>query len=102
MDWGDAEQWLSDVAREDGKAPPALVEKPSIPAHLQFAWSAFWALANDRQIGFGVLGPIPFSAIDRYSRRYGVASVDEFDRLAMLVRAMDGAWLERVNKKDGA
>ncbi len=102
MDWGDAEQWLADVAREDGKAPAALVDKPSVPAHLQFAWGAFWALSNDRQIGFGVLGPISFSAIDRYARRYGVAGTDEFDRLATLVRAMDGAWLERVNKKDGA
>lgn len=90
------------MAREDGKAPPALVDKPSIPAHLQFAWGAFWALSNDRQIGFGVLGPISFSAIDQYARRYGVTGTDEFDRLAALVRAMDGAWLERVNKKDGA
>ena len=102
MDWGDAERWLAEVAREDGEAPPALVEKPSIPVHLQFAWGAFWALSNDRQIGFGVIGPISFSAIDRYARRYGVTGTDEFDRLATLVRAMDGAWLERVNKKDGA
>ena len=93
---------MADVAREDGKAPPALIDKPSIPAHLQFAWGAFWALSNDRQIGFGVLGPISFSAIDRYARRYGVVGTDDFDRLATLVRAMDGAWLERVNKKDGA
>jgi hypothetical protein len=38
-------------------------------------------------------GRIPFTAIDRYARRYGISEVDEFDRLKAVIRAMDAEYL---------
>ena len=46
------------------------------------------------------LGPIPFRAIDAFAQRYGIESVDEFDRLLALVRMQDSEYL-RLNRKDG-
>ena len=60
--------------------------------HLLFHWSAFVDLSTDRQMGFGV-GPIPWSALDMYARRYGLDDPDEFDRFKRLVRALDGTFL---------
>ena len=66
-------------------------------------WRAFRAISSDRQIGFGGAGPIQFSSLDRYATRYGIDGIDEFDRFASLIRAMDGAFLERVNRnKEGS
>lgn len=62
--------------------------------HLFFEWEAFYSLSNDRQIGMGI-GPIPWSAIDRYARRFGIDGADEFDAFAFLIRSMDGAFLRR-------
>lgn len=60
--------------------------------HLSFEWEAFQALATDRQIGMA-LGPVPWSSIDRYANRYGIAG-DAFDRFCDLIRAMDLAFLD--------
>lgn len=66
--------------------------------HLSFAWSAWWELHTDRPIGMGV-GPIPFSAIDRYADRYGVES-DAFEALRQLIRAMEGAYFAWRKKRE--
>lgn len=50
-------------------------------------------LDTDRQDG-----PIPFSAIDRYARRYGLDEIDDFDAFAGIVSAMDAE--ARVIKAD--
>lgn len=41
-------------------------------------------------------GPIPFSALDRYADRYGIADIDEFEQFRVVIRAMDGAFLEKT------
>lgn len=43
----------------------------------------------------GGAGPIPFTAIDAYARRYGIGEgdIDEFDRFRSLIKAMDSAYL---------
>lgn len=74
-------------------------DKPVIEAHLLPVWRAFQALSSDRQIGFGGVGPIQFSSVDRYATRYGIDGVDDFDRFSTLIRAMDGVFLERMNRK---
>ncbi len=43
-------------------------------------------------------GPIPFSAVDRYARRYGIVETDEFDRLLTVVMAMDAEF--RSSRED--
>ncbi|MCS0501623.1 phage tail assembly chaperone [Ancylobacter mangrovi] len=94
MEWGDKIEWLQDLA-EEGEAIPALSNQPTIPAHLEFAWSAFWALKNDRPLGFAMIGRISFTAIDRFARRYDVHG-DAFERLRVLIAAMDAAFVEKV------
>lgn len=62
---------------------------------LAFVWRAFWSLNGDRPAsGLGGRAPIAFAAIDAYAARYGIASVDEFDRFHNLIRALDRAYLE--------
>lgn len=73
---------------------PALENQPELPDHLTFAWEAFWALHSDRPAVMGGALPIPFSSLDRYARRYGIAGVDAFDRFSRLVQHMDGAYLK--------
>ncbi len=78
---------------EEGETPKALLRRPELPDHLQFAWSAFSELSTDRPLGFGAAGPIPWSAISAYAMRHGVGG-DTFERLLALIRAMDGEWLK--------
>lgn len=73
--------------------------KPALEDHLWPVWKAFWEISSDRQIGFGVVGPIHFTSRDRYATRYGIDGVDEFDRFSALIRAMDDVFLERMNRK---
>ncbi|WP_371346465.1 hypothetical protein [Ancylobacter sp. IITR112] len=73
--------------------------KPALTENLLPVWNAFWALSTDRQIGFGGVGPIQFSSVDRYAIRYGIDGIDEFDRFTSLIRAMDSAFLEQINRK---
>lgn len=58
-----------------------------------FHWSAFSDLSSDRQVGFGI-GPIPWTAIDRYAERRQIDDTDEYDRFLRLIRAMDRAFLD--------
>lgn len=99
MEWGDKVEWLQDVAEEDGEAPRALVERPDLPAHLQFAWAAFSELKTDRSEGFGGPGPVPFSAIDRYAARHGLTEIDDFERFVTTIRMLDGEYLAIIYAK---
>lgn len=63
-----------------------------VEPHLEIEWQAFWLLSSERQIGMG-LGPIGWSAIDRYAERNGIDGSDELDRFHRLIRAMDAAFL---------
>ncbi|WP_425374938.1 phage tail assembly chaperone [Methylobacterium segetis] len=87
------------MAEEDGVVPAALLARPDLPEHLSFAWDAFWALSTDRALGFGVVGPIPWSSLDRYAARTGITDPEEFERLARLVGAMDAVWRERMREE---
>lgn len=49
-------------------------------------------MSSDRSVGMG-LGPIPFSSIDRYARRFGL-TLDEYDFFRRAMRAMDEIFLE--------
>jgi hypothetical protein len=69
-----------------------------VPSHLLFYADAFWRLNGDRQIGMG-LGPIPFSAIDRYATRYGITEVDEFDYFLRLIKVQDSEYMLLQNRK---
>lgn len=40
------------------------------------------------------LGPIPYSSIDIYATRYGIESIDEFDRFKSLIRRVDAEYIK--------
>lgn len=69
--------------------------------HLAFAWRAFHDLSGDRALGYGTVGRIPFTAVDRYAARFGVSGADEFERFFALVRAMDIAFVDWATAKAG-
>lgn len=71
---------------------PCVASRVEVFGHLAFEWSAFHALSTDRQLGMA-MGPIPWSAIDRYAIRYRIDG-DDFDRFAQLIQAMDVAFLD--------
>lgn len=61
-----------------------------VQEHLNSVWRAYHALRTDRQVGMD-MGPIMFSSIDRYARRYSIDDLDEFERFMALIRALDHA-----------
>lgn len=79
-----------EIPEED--LPPPLLEE------CEFVYRAFWELSTDRQVGMG-LGGIPWSSINAYAERYGIASIDDFDHFASLIRATDAAYLDAANQK---
>ena len=63
---------------------------PGLGLYLQ----AFEDLSPSRPSGgLGGFGPIPFEAIDRYARRFGIDDADDFDDLLRFVRALDESYL---------
>lgn len=100
LDWGGAEEAITKAAGARAAQLPFIQAKVVADDHLLFEWSAFLDLSTDRQSGFGV-GPIGWTAIDRYAQRYGLAG-DEFARFAALMRAMDLAYLDWQQKKTEA
>lgn len=81
------------MAEEDGVEPKALQERPELAAELLFLWEAWWLLTTDRPIGMSGVGPIPFSAIDRYAQRYRIDDVDAFEAFAGVISQMDDVYL---------
>jgi hypothetical protein len=71
---------------------------PAIATEYVFAYVAFCELSGDRQLGMG-RGPIPFTAIDAYAGRCGMADADEFSEFAEDIRLLDRLFLEITDKK---
>lgn len=82
-----------------------------MPVGAEHIWSAFWMLHGDRPMvtqGFGspmgatiiesMPGRIPFSAIDCYARRFGIAG-EAFDRLLLLVSEIDREYLNAAAER---
>ena len=68
--------------------PEFLQNVPKLKRQLLFYMEAFNELSTTRSVGFGV-GPIPWTALDRYAVRYGVK---DFDRFVFLIRHMDDSF----------
>ena len=93
MEWAEQEEWFADLAKE-GEAPKVYTDRPDIRRDLMTYWQAFWALTGDRQVFMGGVSQIPFTSIDSYASRYRINSIDEFERLHVLLGAMDDAFLK--------
>jgi hypothetical protein len=57
---------------------------------------AFVVLSASRPAAFGI-GCIPLTEIESYVRLY---EVEDIDRFIQLIRAMDGAFVEKVNQRN--
>lgn len=88
LEWTPKADFLATLKRYGEPLPEAYLNRPELRSHTLFFWDAFAALETDRQIGMAE-GPIPFSAIDRFARRYGITDLDSFDRFYRIMRAMD-------------
>lgn len=98
MTYGPHANWLIEVVLERGDPVPDDAIPPPLPPDYLYVYGAFSDLSADRDIGFGC-GPIPFTAIDAYARRYGIADPDDFEEFAGDIRLLDRLFLNATDKK---
>lgn len=59
-----------------------------------FYWEAFWELSTERN----EMGPIPFSALDRFGNRYEIYD-EEFDSFSYFMRGLDSEYMDIMQKE---
>lgn len=84
--------------RARGLPPPAETNAPDLSPDIVEAWRCFHDLTGDRALTLGGAGPIPWTAIDAWARRFDITGTG-FDELVHLVRAADGVALSHMSKK---
>jgi hypothetical protein len=78
--------------------PENIQNAPELLPGLQMYYDAFIALTSCRSLGYGVMGGIPWTAINDYAERYEIHGA-QFDRLVFYVQALDNHYLNEVRKK---
>lgn len=78
--------------------PDAIADAPELYAGLEVYYEAFIELSTCRDHGMGI-GPIPWTAVDRYAERHGFRG-DGFSYLLKMVRAMDDAFIKHMKQKE--
>lgn len=78
--------------------PGKILDAPSLLPGLDIFFEAFLDLTSSRMQGVNGPGPIPFSEIDAWARRYEIDE-DTFERLQLFIRRMDKVYIEHVVKK---
>lgn len=63
---------------------------PSFCPSLMFYWDAFWELSTTRH----ELGPIPWTSLNEYCKRWRITDPVEFDEFTFYIRGIDGAYLK--------
>lgn len=95
MEWGQGLPALQKAAESGSEKARARLEScPELEVWLLPVWNAFQRLGGDRQMGMS-LGPIPWTAIDRYAIRY---RIDDFEDFEHMLSAMDAVYLEHARK----
>lgn len=97
LNWGEHIAFLEDMAASGG-SPKALQVRPSLEPHLTIWWNAFQELCTDRPVHMGGVGAIPFTSLDRWARRHGLAG-DDFEAFQAAMRAMDAAFRAHAEKQ---
>lgn len=89
------------AGRRGAPPPEALRRRPRLAKRQKEILDAFSELSSARPyIGMaGAAGPIPSPAIDAYALRRGFADPLVYDRFVYLIRALDGLYVSRINKK---
>ncbi len=96
---GEQARGLGAALAKAGKPLPPWLLRPTLMPHLAAVWGAFLSLSSCRQVGMG-LGPIPWTAMDRYATRMDLTDPDDFAEFEYLIRAMDTKYLEIVRDKE--
>lgn len=86
------------AALDAGHPIPEDAIPPELPQECEFVYAAFHELKTDRSGGFSY-GPIPWTAIDAYARRFGIDDLEEFEDFVFLIRAMDDVHLKAAAKE---
>ena len=79
---------------EAGLIAESDVAAPVLGRGLSFIYNSFWQLGADRQVE---QGPIPFTAIDAFARRYRIDG-DAFERFRVLIGRLDNAFRTKQAK----
>lgn len=90
------------IAKETGRLPPALQNRPELPDHLQLYWQAFQVLTLSRPTNGFSVGAIPLSEILAYAELLGIQGLEAREDLVRFIRAMDVAYLRHVLSKPKA
>lgn len=77
---------------------PVIEMWPQLQPGLELYWTAYHEISTDRPQSISEIAPIPFSAIARYAKIFGICGED-FEDLLYFVRAMDRTFLEWVDNK---
>lgn len=87
---------MKQAARCGQKAPEYISNAPSLTGGLDFYLQAFFDLNSERFSGFAAM-PIPWRALQSYAEYYGLDN-DDFEDFQFILRKMDDAYLDTVNK----
>lgn len=77
---------------------PETAIPPELPEGLEVYLNYFWELSTDRRLGFGCIGPIPWSVLDRYARQQCDTDV-ELEDFIYYIRALDAEFMKVKNEE---
>lgn len=101
MDKG-GKSWVDDAMKKRGTFIKPQDLPPSFCPSLMFIWDSFWELNTTRH----EIGPIPWTAINEYCKRWGIIDTNEFDEFMFFIRGLDSAFLnyktEEIKRKRDA
>lgn len=87
------------IAGAEAGNPMALAHLETRPAcEWPYHWQAFADLSTERQLGFGAVGPIPNSMVDRMADRDGLSEY-EASVLNYVIRLLDNKQRELAHDK---
>lgn len=78
-----------------------MLDEPDLAPGLGWYLDAFAELASCRPMAMSGIGPIPWTALDTYARRHGIAG-EAFETFALLIAALDTAWLAHIEERQHA
>lgn len=100
MTWGPQIEFLQGVEKSTGVAPGALRERPKLAGTQGYYKDVFSDLASSRTYtAEGFACPILLSEVLAYCELFGIAGMEERDRLYRMVRAMDSAFCKVVSER---
>jgi len=86
------------------RLPKKVEEAPVIKIGLEIYFSAYVELMSCRQVGYGYVGAIPWTAVAQYAQFHSFDH-DQFLDLSFFVRSLDEAYLkwseDRLDKGKG-